>query len=995
MIASTQATKQQNIQEEGNGSMAKLTKIGSMLLAGTAMMPFAAIAQNVAPASAAPQPGAVAGAPAPQAEPMPQVAPDPADAPQTAPTPQTTSSDDKGDIVITGSNVIRNGYQAPTPVTTVTTEQLSATSPTRLGDALITLPQFRGSTSPRTTYQATLGIGGSTLSLRNLGSNRTLVLIDGRRWVPNSSRGDYDTDIIPQTLVTRVDVVTGGASAQYGSDAVGGVVNFILDTKFEGLKGSIQKGISTYGDGPTFKADLAGGFKFADGRGHVIASASFSQFAEIDSQASRPWGQNFPGLITVTGAPGQQFFNDVGQPASYGGAIISGPLAGIQFTPNGGTAPYNLGNPRNASATVGADGTHLIQPITSGLKSTVLFAHSDFEVSDAFKPFIEASAAHNHTRFAQGYPNYQFGSTAFTIFSGNPFLPASVQSQMTAQNIPSFQLQRVSQDLGMTIADLDNRTINVQGGFDGKSGNWSFGAYGGYGQTNGKYDIINNIDIQRLYAAADAVRSPGGQIVCRVTITNPGLFPGCVPINLFGNGSPSAAAAAYVKRNLPYSPTIQQEVGHAYLRGEPFSTWAGPVAIAVGADYRHQYLRQTTDPLASQFITGAGIQGFPSAAANRNGGFTTLNPQAATGSVSVWEGSGEVLVPLAKDLPWAKSLDLNGAVRYTNYSTSGGVTTWKVGLTYAPTGDIRFRGTYSKDIRAPSLGELYLAGISAQVGINDPKEAGRSYIIFSRGVANPSLAPEIGKTYSVGMVLTPSFFPGFSASVDYYNIKIDGVISTLTQQQTIDACQQGSAYNCGLISRDATTNDIVNINLPSQNLSSLKTSGIDIDLSYAHPLASGTVRLRAIGSYTPTYITQVPGTAAINYAGEIGVRATGTSNQSNAKFAGNLILSYDSDTFGMTVQERFIGQGTYDVTKVEGVTISDNSIPAVLYTDLTLKYGFKTFGGSQELFLTVNNLFNKAPPLFPTGSPILPSEYNRTLYDGIGRFFTAGVRFKF
>ncbi|MFT3976433.1 MAG: TonB-dependent receptor [Sphingomonas bacterium] len=949
--------------------MSKRIGLGSALLCGIALFPLVAAAQDVASSQ---------------------------EDSAAKPAPRAAQTDASGDIVVTGSNVIRNGYQAPTPVTAVTADQLLAAAPTRLGDALIQLPQFRGSPSPRTTYQATLGIGGSNLSLRNLGSSRTLVLVDGQRWVPNSTRGDYDTDIIPQTLVTRVDVVTGGASAQYGSDAVGGTVNFILDKKFTGLKGGIQKGISTYGDGPTFKAELAGGFGFNEDRGHVIASASLSTFAEIPSQASRPWGQRYLGLMSVTGTPGQQFMEDVGQPASYGGAITSGPLAGLQFLPGGVVAPYNLGSPRNASATVGADGTHMVQPVTSGLNSKVFFARAQYEFGEGFVPFLQAAYSHNHSRFQQGYPNYEFGTTAFTIYSGNPFIPQALQMRMTNDNIASFQLQRVSQDLGMTIADLDNKTVNVSGGFDGKIGNWAYGANGSWGETKGDYLIVNNLDIQRLYAAADAVVDPVSQkTVCRVTLTNPGLFPGCVPINLFGNGTPSQDAKNYVKRNLPYSPRIRQASAHAYLRGDIFSTWAGPVSVALGADYRRQTLLQTTDPLASEYVTGAGIRGYPSAVANRNGGFTTLNPQAGSGEVEVYEGSGEILVPLLKDVAFARSLDFNGAVRYTHYSTSGGVTTWKAGLTWAPSEDIRFRGTYSRDIRAPSLGELYLAGISAQVAINDPQENNRSYIIFSRGVANPTLAPEIGKTYALGAVLTPRFLPGFSASIDYFNIKIDGIIATLSQQQTINACQQGSTYNCALISRDPGTNDIVNINLPSQNLSSLKTSGVDFDVSYQTRVGNGTFRIRTIASYTPTYTTQVPGAAAINYAGEVGVNSSGTNLQTNPKFAGNLILSYDSETFGMTLQERFIGQGTYDVTKMEGVTISKNTIPPIAYTDLTLKYGFKTFGGTQELFLTVNNLLNQAPPLFPAGSPILPTQYNRALYDGIGRFYTVGLRFKF
>lgn len=907
-----------------------------------------------------------------------------ADRPSAA---STVMPDERDDIIVTGSNIVRNGYKAPTPVTAITSDSLTDSNPGRVGDALTALPQFRGSPGPRTAFQSAFGVGVSGLSLRNLGANRTLVLLDGRRIVPNSTRGEYDTDILPQGLIKRVDIVTGGASAQYGADAVGGVVNFVLDKSLVGLRGSIQKGISTYGDGPTFRAELSGGLAFADDRGHFLASYTHTEFGEIGRQDSRPWGRRNNLLVAVSGGnPPNQFFDNVALLATYGGAIVTGPLAGRQFLSGGVVAPFDMGTIRNTTVCVNCGGVSQIQQVTSSLNSDVAYGRLEFKASEAFVPFAEGSYANNRVGFS-GLPIYQVGPTAFTIFAGNPYLPADLVRDMASNSVDSFKVNRFFGELGTLNVKTNTDTINLSAGFDGKAGNWSFGASGSYGSNISHVLSSSNYDAEKFYAAVDAVVDPStGGTVCRVTLTDPGLYPGCVPINLFGQGAPSAAALKYVEADQPYVTRIRQYAAQAYLRGDPFSTWAGPVSIALGADFRRNTLSQVISPLAAKQTTGTGIRGFPASTAGRVGGYALVNAPAGSGSVDVYEGSGEVVVPLAKDVAFAKSLDLNAAARYTHYSTSGSAGTWKVGLTWQPADIIRFRATYSRDIRAPNLGELFLGAAPAQLTITDPKQNNRSYLVFAGGASSPNLKPERAKTYAIGAVLTPRFLPGFSASIDYYNIKVDGVVASLSAQQTIAACTNGSAFNCSLIKRDASSGDIVSIGTPLQNLAVLKTDGIDFDMSYRQSLGSGTIDFRAIASYTPNFITQAAGAAPINRAGEIGAAGVG-SLSSNPKLSGTFSITYNGASgFSLFVQERLIGRGIYDVSYVDGVTISNNRIPAIAYTDLTLRQRVAMSGKKQfEFFLTVNNLLNQAPPIFGGGTPLFPSAYNRALYDGVGR----------
>jgi iron complex outermembrane receptor protein len=896
------------------------------------------------------------------------------------------------EIQVTGTQLIANGFQAPTPVTVFSADELTMSAPKNLLDALNQLPALAGSTGSKTGQGASgIAESGSFLNLRNLGQQRTLVLVDGHRITPATTTGAGDINLIPQALVSRVDVVTGGASAAYGSDAVAGVVNLILDNNFTGIKALVQGGESNYQDAQSNKEEFDAGAAFADNKGHFLASLSHSKQNPVYSQENRPWGSQGSGLLTIPGnTPLNLILPNVSQIASYGGLITSGPFANTQFLPGGVPAAYDPGGPR--SSVNQANGTQQREygNLSSLVETNNIFLRTQYEIMDNLLAFAQASWGESHNRYAQVYP-FEFGATPFTIFSGNPFIPASIQSQMTAQGIPSFTLARVSRDFGAAYGDFLNDEYDFSTGLKGKfAGSWAYDVYLEHGQTRQIVHTDGNPNQQNLYAAADAVVDPAsGRVACRVTLTNPGLYPGCTPIDLFGDGSPSQQAIDYVTGSSLYVAKLKQDVADVTIRGEPFSlTPAGPVSIAVGGEYRNESVVQTSDLISQEIKTATGIRGFPAPLLNSLGGWSLTNQQPIEGSYHIHEGFFEGLVPLLKDAPLAQSLDLNAAVRYTDYSTSGGVTTWKIGTVYKPVRDLLFRGTVSEDIRAANLSELFAANQQGQGGVSDDFNGGKLVTIFTSATGNLNLQPERAKTYTGGFVATPSWLPGFSASVDYWNISISGAIQTLSAQQTVDQCFHGAQVACDNIQRGADGN-ISRILLPFINFASVKTNGVDVEAGYRTSMSelhsgwSGDFDIRGLVSYISSLTSQVPGSAPVQTAGEVGI-------SNNPKTQALIKATYNNGPLTLFAQEKYISAGVYNTTYVQGVTINDNHIPSVFYTDLTGQYRYNNF----TLFLTVNNVFNRDPPVFPTVATTVWYQTNGSLYDVLGRYFTAGFVFK-
>jgi outer membrane receptor protein involved in Fe transport len=899
---------------------------------------------------------------------------------QTAPTStppaaqvqaSASSADTVEEVVVTGSRVARAGFTAPTPVTVLGGEQLTASSPTTLGESLKQIPALNNSVGPRGA-QTSSGQGGAYLDLRGLGPSRTLTLLDGRRFVPGDGSGLVDTNLFPQALVDRVEVVTGGASAAYGSDAVGGVVNFILNKKFEGFKGEVQGGVSNYNDDYEQKYNFAYGKGFAEGRGHVIGSLEYFKSNGVDQRLDRPVAQKSCQVITLPA--GSTTLRDFAcgvrvSNANFGGLITNTALAGTTFTADGSPIPFNYGTLRTGSTMVGGDGViPQFAPLTSAINKRIAFLRGSWDLTPKTNVYLEGSYGVVALGYQVGSYHNQLGNTALTIRRDNAFLPTSLRDRMTTLNLQTFSLGRYDNDIPQSKVTTDNTTYRLVGGISGEIADWKWDGYFERGDNKRKLQIGNDLLQARYVEAADAVVSPStGAIVCRSSLTSPGN--GCVPINVFGYHPPSEGAFRYITAT---NAAIQKSYEHLVafnLSGEPISTWAGPVSLALGAEYREQGFDQKVDGLSETF----------NPVTNSPGPFRVGNPKAQSGSYNIKEGYIETVVPLAKDVAWAKELELNAAARYTDYSTSGGVTTWKVGLSYAPIEGVRFRATRSRDIRAPNLYELYQKGQSNYiVSIFDRVRGVTATNVKQLQLGNPNLVPEEAETTTFGVVYQPTFAPGLGLSVDYYNIDIQNAIATPTPQQLIDDCAAGSQARCAFLYRDAA-GGLIGVDLVNLNLSAFKTRGVDIEASYGFDLSSlkdslpGRLSTRVIGSYVDTFTSIVPGTTVVNRAGEA----------NNPQWRWNAQATYDADPWSLFVQARYTGEVSYDLSTA-ATDLRQLKIKPETLIDTRIAYKLPTASGAWTAYFAVNNVFNNLPPEFaPTAGS----------YDPIGRFYRTGVKF--
>lgn len=907
-----------------------------------------------------------------------------------------------GDIVVTGSRTITDGSKAPTPVTVASAEQLQLAAPQTVADGLNQLPEFRGSTRPSNgTSGSNNSDSGAFLNLRNLGAQRTLLLLDGHRAPPSTTLGTVDTNVLPQELISRVDVVTGGASAAYGSDAVAGVVNFVLDTRFKGLKGSVQAGVTTYGDDGTQKATLAAGTDFAGGRGRIVASGSYYNSDGVPSTFDRPWGSARRVVLTDPANPTQSIIvsNYANTLFTPGGLIYGGGTLGLgtqQFAPGGQVVPFNRGTVVNG-AQVGGQGALLDLNAIAAVRAYNGFAHGEYDVTDRLTVYAEGLYASTRNSYNQ-VPNFFIpGFNAPTILSGNPYLPASLQAQLTAQNLPGFILGRYSFDMPTARGRQTNETYNLVGGARYKlPGDWQLEGYYERSQNVVVTTVSDDLNYPRFFAAVDAVRNPAnGQIVCRTTLTAPNLYPGCVPINLLGAGSPSAAAIAYVHGQAYWRARVVQQVGEISVSGSPFSLPGGPLRIAVSGEYRKDTAVQSSDTDSHSPVVTTGLIAVPAAVLNGAGRWQLGNVQPLSGSFDVKEIAGEVNAPLTPDGFAIGAISLNGAVRYTSYSISGGVTTWKAGAVWKPVSTLTVRGTISEDIRAPNLNELFSGSVQNQVTVRDTRNNVTAGIISS-AVGSTNLDPERARTYTGGAVFTG--LRGLTLSADYFNIDVHDVISQLTPQQTVDACTASaftSAQCANLVYTNPTASTgLVRVFTPKQNLSYLKTSGLDFEADYDLPLdrigakLPGRLQLRALATYLLDYTIGVPGGGGIDFTGVVG-----TSN--NPKLTALASATYSVAGVSLYVQERVIGKGHFQASSdYYNPPLANNDIPAVWYTDLTVK---ANIGDRRriEVFGTINNVFNRYPPIIPLGSFQLDYPTNASLYDVAGRTITGGARFRF
>jgi iron complex outermembrane recepter protein len=915
---------------------------------------------------------------------------------QTAPASQTIQDEVASDqgletVTVTASRVNRAGYEAPTPTTVVSAATLEAQAQLNTSDYINDLPQM----TPNTSVATTTAIGENKPNFRSLGPVRTLVLIDGNRVGYTDPLGGVDLDIMPTSLIKSIEVVSGGASADWGSDAVAGVINFHLNTNLEGIKGSFQCGESQYGDDQQCGGGIGGGASFLGGKLHAVAAVDFeSNTGVMHGADNRKWATNTALLANPAYAPGNgQYQNIVVNNACYGtmsaaGIITSGPLKGTTFNSQGQPEPFIYGNYATAANPIWMQGGTCEKAFATYATSTVppihrqnFFTRLSYDLTDNTSIYGEFLFAHN-TAENQFNGNYDPGNLSVSV--NNAYLPASIKAALIANNQTSFMFGRTDNELEPDAAGttLGTAATTVQryivGGKGGLWGSWTWDAHAQYQRAQYTSALIGSRNNVNWALAVDSVINPAsGLPICRSTLTNP--TNGCVPVDLFGAGSITPNAAAYVGGNATGTAFYTQTGAAANVQGTPIDLPAGPVSVAGGFETRTEHLNVTVDPIS--LLSEWRFQGL----------------QAEQGAYTVNEGYLEAVVPILKNVSFANDLNLNIAGRVTNYSNSGTVETWKVGLNYTPfeSGIVRFRGTLSVDIRAPTLNELYSKNIQSNGNtvIADPN-CGNCNVsgisTFTGG--NTALTPEVARTKVFGIVFSPDFLDGFTTSVDYYDIKIGNGIIALSPQQTVTDCGLGLTSACAGIVRNSS-GQLTTVYGDYFNAQGLEREGVDFEATYTKPLSDwfddvpGAVTLHSLFAY----VGQNNQTAA-------GVLINNTGLLGNPMWHGFFSAQYNINAWQFYLQGDYVGPALNN--KVNALPnpfyININHVPAVYYFNTTEQYQLTN---GVQLYAGIDNLLNQNPPLFAGASASQGSGPGAggtaSFYDIIGRRFKVGARFNF
>ena len=972
-----------------------------------------------------PQDADIADAPAPvatpeaeaQAAPVPTPAPGGAPAPPAEPTAQ--------DIVVTGSRITTSGFTAPTPTTVIDAAAIAANAQPNIFTTIAQLPSLQGSTGTSTgTFSTSSGQQGlSSFSLRGVGAIRTLTLLDGQRVVGANVTGVPDISLFPQLLVKRVDVVNGGASASYGSDAVGGVVNFITDTRFKGVKGNVQGGITTYGDNEQVLVQLAAGTSFLENRLHIVASTEFAREEGIGGGSDlgigmaggRDWFRQSTLInrnVLNDGSP-QYLYRDFAQPYNYTkyGLITAGPLQGTAFDQAGNPFAFQYGSngvpARDAAGNVNGClpgfclGGDLSGNVDAGrsLQSEIQRLNSYGRIGFDFAPDNEIYLSANIGQVkTQNQPVGGQNRPNLTIQCANPFVPASVSAACATAGITDFQYGTSNAALGNTQVRTDRRQYRFVGGAKGRQpvlgSDWSYDIYYAHGTNYSDIDVDNVLLSNRFNQAINAT-TLNGAIVCADPVARAN---GCQPLNIFG-GNPSQGALGYVMpQNGPYQRTRQtQDVASLSFSGSPFSSWAGPVSIAFGGEFRHEFYSVRADPYGAGSDSTPNNAAYPADPLLLSGGnnWYAGNYKNGSGAYSVKEAFFETDLPLLNS-DVAGRLNVNGAARVTDYSTSGTVWAWKVGGTWdLPVDGFRIRGVTSRDVRAPNLSELFAAPVTTTLpNFFDPFR-NVNVLAIQNTIGNRNLTPEIARNTTLGMAFSgSSLIPGLSLSVDYYKIKITDVISSLGAADIVNLCFQNVLpESCDAFNLN-NQNGPNFIDVQAFNLASIDTDGFDIEASYRwrRPLGlPGSFTVRALATNIRKFVTDtgLPGTIPVDTAG-VNIGST-----PNWKWLA--VQTYEHDNFSLLIQERWFSDGVLGNQYVECApgscpastnnrpTIERNFVPGAFYMDIGGTYNVTD---KATAYVKVDNLFDRDP----AASPYF---VNPALYDVMGRIYRVGVRFAF
>ncbi len=927
------------------------------------------------------------------------------------------------EVVVTGTRLMTaDGFSTPVPVTVVGAEDLEAGAAVQVNDVIQNMPMI-SPTGQTQGIQGTVSPGQGRMNLRGLGEARTLVLVDGQRPVGIDRIGRFDTNMLPSTLVDRVEMVTGGASAAYGSDAVAGVVNIILTDSLEGFRVNAQYGISAERDARERQAALGYGTSFAGGRGHLIAGIEASNNDPTGTMYSRDWGRKEPGIVGLPAnrpndlpafiigervqlslAPYSLITGCVGGGGNLPGAAC--PLYGTTFNSSGQPTTFEFGPIVGTNAMIGPEGEgngnygyNLSSPqfMKIGGNRHAYLTRVNYDVT----PETSVSAQFAGGQFQNDTMSifWQRPNNSIRINRDNPFIPDSLAQQMDDQGVTQLLMNRLNTEAPL---DSDNTTDYWMFSLaaDGNLfGSWRWDAYASTSTGKHHYHTGGFVITPNYYAALHVVDGPNGP-ECGSLATNPNLaalrpdqwavqLPGCVPANPFGPLSPEATA--YMFQVFEERTTYDRHVVAANVAGEAMSLPAGPLAVAAGMEWRSDKLDLSVEDWVEPISqAGAWL------------GYNAINQ---SGELDVWEAYVEAGIPLISDAPFARSLDLNVAARYTDYSITGSVNTWKVGLSWEAVDDVRFRATRSQDIRAPSIQELSFQGI-AGYGVRCNPLTNICATGTAQQMGNPNLSPEEASTWTAGVVLQTDWMQGVRLSLDWYDIQVDGVIGTLGLNDILrgyylDGDQSMAQY----IVFDNSEIGFAHVFLPNFNLNEQRLSGTDLEMRYSTDLVGvglpGELTVSLLASHLYRNETLLPSGATLINARDVNPKLRTTSHITYSLDRMSVRLTART-TSGFRYRHDRVGpdaDGYEACAPVNGVctrnnTININRFPSTGYLDLSGRY---LINDSTEVYGVVNNLLDRQPPMgsftlmgFGTGGS---GSYSP--YDFVGRYFRVGMRMTF
>ena len=928
-------------------------------------------------------------------------------------------------VHVTGTRLAAPGAESPSPLQILSAADIAASGATNLQELLQKNPTLGTPAFSRNNSNfLPTGGGVTSVNLRNLGDARTLVLVNGRRFVAGvSGSSAVDLNAIPTDFIDRIELLTGGASATYGSDAVAGVINIILKRNLSGLSFDASTGRSSHGDDFKKKMALSYGYDSADGRTSLMGHLAYTRQGAVSSRDRDISAQDQISKMLSTGmaadafVPVRNYSVAAPQGRFFYNKDAAGKAGNYTYDAQGNVIPWST----NGDAALGLAATGFnrsaFRTIAVPTERYLLALNGEHAFTPAVIGFVEGNYSSAKVRTiieplalssADFYKSSNGQVPAETMVNGvavrNPLVPQYLfdrSADSTGDGLRDYSFSRRLAEIGNRQAGIDRDTSRLATGLKGTLDGWRYDSYLVYGKTRERQRADGQVDLQKFRNAMQAIPDAGGAAICADATAR---AQGCSPLNLFGYNTISPAALAYVTVPSTLAVDITQKLAGASISGEAFALPAGKVGVAAGFEWRKESSSSVPDALTQGGLnSGAALP-------------------ATSGSFSVREFFAEARVPLLKDRAYAKDLSFLGAFRSGHYSNIGTANSWNAGLEWRTADTLKLRATRALSTRAPNINELYLppsqvfptgivdpcsgvtasstgardtacradAGVLANINANGKFTLSQPDIQalsgYNRG--NPGLKAEKGRSSTVGLVYTPA---RFSFTADYFHIKIADAIVTTPRQYALDQCYNGGNSSfCQFITRRTSNSGafsagaLTYIDSAVTNSGGTGTSGVDLTGAWTGTLGPGRLAARLAYTYLKEfYSIPLPGTPADQAAGEVGY----------PRNKAMLNLGYQWREWSISSTTSYVGASALDDQLLAQFKLAAGSVKvgAKVVNDFQLSYALRK---TVSLYLGIDNAFNTKPAPVISGltGDTIGTETNASVYDPIGRRYYLGVR---